>query len=155
MHKKYKIALLILCIAVIGVYFYPQKIKSPTNTCVVDIKVGNTTVHSRIAKTMKEREQGLSGTPPLLKNEGMLFVFDFPDTHGFWMKDMNYPLDIIWFDENNKISFVKKNFTPESFPRVESPTIVGSYVLEVSSGFFDMNNLNLGDLLEIPPSACL
>lgn len=155
MNKKYKITLLILCITILGVYFYPQKTKSPTNTCVVDIKLGNTIVRSKIAKTMAERQQGLSGTSQLSSNEGMLFVFDLLDTHGFWMKDMNYPLDIIWFDENNRISFVKKNFTPESFPAVESPKTVGLYVLEVSSGFFDMNNLNIGDLLEIPPSSCL
>ncbi len=155
MHKKYKITLLLLCIAVLGVYFYPQKTKSPTNTCVVDIKLGNTTVRSKIAKTVNERARGLSGTSPLSNNEGMLFVFDFPDRHGFWMKDMKYSLDIIWFDENNKISFVKKNFTPESFPNVESPKTIGSYVLEVPSGFFDKNNLSVGDLLEIPPSSCL
>ena len=47
-----------------------------------------------LAITPEARAQGLSGRPSLSENEGVLFVFDKPDKYSFWMKNMNFPLDI-------------------------------------------------------------
>jgi uncharacterized protein len=155
MNKKYKIILILICIFLIGIYFYPKKIKSPTSDCFVDIKLGEAEVYSKVSKTEKERKQGLSGTKQLKEGEGMLFIFPEEDKHSFWMKDMNYSIDVIWFDKENKVSFVEKDFNPESFPKVVTPLIPGKYVLEVPSGFFKSNNLKIGDKLEISTRECL
>ncbi len=155
MYKKYRIIFLIPFLIVVGIYFYPKNIKSPNGDCFVDIKLGEVEVYSKVSKTEKERKQGLSGTKQLKEGEGMLFIFPEEDKHSFWMKDMNYSIDVIWFDKENRVSFVEKDFNPESFPKVVTPLVSGKYVLEVPSGFFKSNNLKIGDKLEISTRECL
>ena len=78
----------------------------------------------------------------------MLFVFDHPAQYPFWMKDMNFPIDIIWIDENLKVIFIKKNAVPESYPEVFTSPQNSKYVLEVVAGFSDKYNIKIGDKVE-------
>jgi uncharacterized membrane protein (UPF0127 family) len=64
--------------------------------------VGSTAIKVTISDSDSERIKGLSGSKELEQNQGMFFIFDQEDFHGIWMKDMNYPIDIIWFDKNKK-----------------------------------------------------
>jgi uncharacterized membrane protein (UPF0127 family) len=75
----------------------------------------------------------------------MLFVFDRPDTYSFWMKDMNFPIDIIWLSSDMKVVYTKKNARPELYPEIYIPKEKAKYVLEVVAGFSDKNNLQEGD----------
>jgi uncharacterized membrane protein (UPF0127 family) len=92
-------------------------------------------VTAQIADTEALRTQGLSGTEPLADHTGMLFVFQTPDLYPFWMKDMKYPIDIIWLDQGQRVVSVKEHATPESYPESFKPTSPALYVLEVSDGF--------------------
>jgi len=74
-----------------------------------------------LALTEAQREQGLSGRQSLNENEGMLFVFDSPGNYPFWMKDMNFPIDIIWLSEDGSVIYIKKNALPESYPEAYGP----------------------------------
>src|SRR3989338_5744277 len=65
-----------------------------------------------IVDTFILREKGLSGHKPILDNEGMFFVFDKPDNYGFWMKDMQFPIDIIWLNKDLKIIYIEKSVSP-------------------------------------------
>lgn len=55
-------------------------------------------VTAKVADTPAEQRQGLSDAPVLASDRGMLFVFDAPAPRSFWMKDMRFPIDIIWLD---------------------------------------------------------
>jgi uncharacterized membrane protein (UPF0127 family) len=92
------------------------------------------TVKAFIADTEHTRELGLSGQAQLPKGVGMLFVFDTPGKYGFWMKDMSFPLDLIWIDANKKIVGVTKNVLPTSYPFVFMPPKEISYVMEMDAG---------------------
>ena len=98
-----------------------------------------------MALTDTKREQGLSARVVLAENNGMLFIFDRSGVYPFWMKDMNFPIDIIWLDENLKVVYIKKDARPESYPDVYGSEKKAKYVLEVSSGFSEKNNLKVGD----------
>ncbi len=52
----------------------------------------------RIADTRPEQERGLSGSDPLEQNEGMLFVFADRKERAVWMKEMRFPIDVIWLE---------------------------------------------------------
>jgi uncharacterized membrane protein (UPF0127 family) len=106
------------------------------------ITLNNQRFDLTLAQTPAEQEQGLSGTASLPANTGKLFVFEHPDMYGFWMKDMNYAIDIIWFDENLKIVGIAKNTTPKTYPNVFYPNKNSQYVLEINAG--DAEKLNLG-----------
>jgi len=111
-------------------------------------KIAGQTLKIELALTLKEQEQGLSGRKTLAPDEGMLFVFSKPSVNYFWMKDMNFPIDMIWLDENLKVIYLKKEAQPESYPETFGPGVDNSYVLEVSAGFSEKNNLKEGDSIE-------
>lgn len=112
------------------------------------IKLANVVLNVNVANTEKAREQGLSGRAYLTPDTGMLFIFDVPDKYAFWMKDMNFPIDIIWLDENLKVVDIQKNADPSSYPKTFKPRENVKYVLEVVSGFSEKNNLKIGDVLQ-------
>ncbi len=113
------------------------------------IRFAGQNVRVEIADTPAERELGLSGRERLGEKEGMIFVFDSPGRHAFWMKDMLFPLDIIWLDENLKVIYIKKDARPESYPEIFLPGEDAKYVLEVAVGFAEKYNLKEGDEVEL------
>ncbi|MDQ3075523.1 MAG: DUF192 domain-containing protein [bacterium] len=112
-----------------------------------DATLAGTLLKIEIAKTRAEQARGLSGRSELKENEGMLFVFDRPDKHKFWMKDMNFAIDMIWLDKDKKVVFIKRNTAPESYPELFGPNDDALYVLEVASGWSDRHSLKVGDTL--------
>ncbi len=102
-----------------------------------------------IADTESERAQGLSGRESLEAKEGMLFVFDTALIPQFWMKDMNFALDMIWIDDTLTVVGFSQNVTPESFPKTFFPEVSVKYVLEVNENFVNSNNIKKGDTIQI------
>ena len=50
----------------------------------------------------------LQGKTSLASDEGMLFIYEEPDTVAFWMKDTDIPLDIVFIDEDEEVISVKQ-----------------------------------------------
>ncbi len=98
------------------------------------IKIGSRTFTAEVANTKAKKTLGLSGRKSLPRDHGLLFVFDQPSQPGFWMKDMNFPIDIVWLDENKKIIGIEKNFEPSSYPQVIYPPQKISFALEINAG---------------------
>jgi uncharacterized membrane protein (UPF0127 family) len=101
-----------------------------------------------VAQSPKELSQGLSVVDELKEDQGMLFVFSYLDEHAFWMKDMKFPIDIIWLDSEKKIVSIKENADPKNFPESYQPTSPALYVLEVTDGFTKKHSLKEGYQLE-------
>lgn len=114
------------------------------NNCFVILN--NQKFNVSVAKTDAEKQLGLSGTTSLAQNTGKLFIFDELGNHGFWMKDMNYPIDIVWFDQNWSVVGLAKNATPESYPNVFYPEHPAQYVLEINAGVAEKLNLGFGSV---------
>ncbi|HUO41655.1 MAG TPA: M6 family metalloprotease domain-containing protein [Methylomirabilota bacterium] len=90
--------------------------------------------------------RGLSGRKGLDNDSGMLFVFSHEDYWSFWMADMKFPLDIIWFDSNRQVVWIEPNLQPcTSMNCVElTPEAPAMYVLEVKAGFVADHQIKLG-----------
>ncbi len=101
-----------------------------------------------VSDTAYTKTKGLSGRKSLAPNEGMIFVFEKPEKEGFWMKDMNFPIDIIWIDENLTVNHIEKSLSPSTYPNVFYPETPSLYVLEVSAGQADAIGLKVGDKVE-------
>ncbi|HYG37980.1 MAG TPA: DUF192 domain-containing protein [Cytophagales bacterium] len=99
-----------------------------------------------IADNEKEIMQGLMYRSAMLDSVGMLFIFDEPNLHTFWMKNTKIPLDIIFIDDQQRIVTIKRNTTPYSEKEVPSEKEV-LYVLEVNAGFSDKYGVKVGDLI--------
>jgi len=70
--------------------------------------INNNCFEVEIAKSQEEKKKGLSLREDLPFNSGMLFVYNKENFYSFWMKDMNFPLDIIWINADNKIVHIEK-----------------------------------------------
>lgn len=116
------------------------------------IKIAGQKIKVDLALTPKEQEQGLSGRAGLNENAGMLFVFKNPSRNFFWMKDMNFPIDMVWVSEDLHVIYIEKDAKPESYPEAFGPNKNTKYVLEAVSGFSDKNNLKEEDSVELLPS---
>lgn len=92
----------------------------------------NISIPIEVADTPAEQEQGLSGRMSL--DGGMLFVFQSPDRYGFWMKDMAFPIDIVWMDAERRVIAVDANVSPDSYPKTYYPPSDAMYVLELNAG---------------------
>ncbi len=145
------LALLLILIAFLVLFFQNEQSLPETTQeasyiySASTLKISNKTLQIDLADTPATRERGLSGRVALAPDHGMLFVFEKKDRYGFWMKEMNFSIDIIWIDEAKKVVHIEKNVSPESFPKIFTPTEPAKYVLEVSAGFSDRNGLMVGD----------
>lgn len=125
---------------------------APPESAVVSI--GDATYSVELAISPEERQQGLSGREHLPQDAGMLFVFEEERPLHFWMKEMHFPLDIIWIDAQCRLVEVAASVpTPppnadnDEIPRVHSPS-PARYVLEVNAGEAERNGLRPGDAVE-------
>lgn len=104
------------------------------------------TLALELARTSEERARGLSDHQPLTDTQGMLFIFPDKAERTFWMKDMRFPLDIIWL-EDDRVANISRNLPPEG----ETPQktyrsdAAVNYVLEVPAGWADRHRLEIGD----------
>lgn len=120
----------------------------------VEVSINNISFCAQLADTPVKQQQGLSGRANLGENEGMLFVFSRKTIPRFWMKDMEFPIDIIWIS-NNKIVDIHKNVPiPQkgalntSLPTYQPSTPI-NYVLELNAGTVENLNIKIGDSAKI------
>ena len=111
------------------------------------LTIGTTALLVAYAVSPVEQDQGLSGTPPLAADQGMLFLFPSATKLMFWMKDMNYSLDIIWIGADKRVVDVSKNLAPDTYPKIFSPKLPAQYALEVSSGFAEAHDVVPGTVV--------
>lgn len=109
------------------------------------VQIGGVTITADVADTEEKRVLGLSGRDGLSTNQGMLFVFDSPGIYGFWMRDMNFSIDILWMDKNENIVDLVTNLSSATYPKVFEPKSESLYVLELPAGYIDAHNIKIGE----------
>ena len=115
------------------------------------VKVGEASFEVEVAETPESRAQGLSGREPLADGRGMLFVFKNEGVRTFWMKEMNFPLDMVWIDAACTVVDISRD-VPQPDPNqaladlpTYGPAIPVLYVLEIDAGVSDSMELGAGD----------
>ena len=123
----------------------------PSAATSSQIVLDGVNLYVEIASTPEAQQRGLSGRDSLPPNHGMLFDFNSEGegTYGFWMPDMRFPLDIIWFNAQRHVVYIQQNLppcppAPQACP-VYTPPVNALYVLEVNAGFVQAHNVSLGD----------
>ena len=96
----------------------------------------------RLAVTEEEKETGLQGCESLQENEGMLFLYDEPQTVQYWMSECQIPLDIIFIDENWEVLDIAQG-EPNSEDILECDDV--KYVLELNEN----SGINEGDEVDL------
>jgi len=150
------IAVAAAIIGVVGILSIPsdaklEAVEFPRGT----IKVDDTVLEVQIADTQPRIVRGLMFQEQLPYTEGMIFVFDNTGIHSLWMLNMQFPLDMIWFDTDGNVVHIEQNVPPcksaletVTCTRI-NPSENSLYILEVTSGFVDKFNVTKNSVLEI------
>ena len=110
--------------------------------------LNNHKVELLIAASQKDKEIGLSVYKNLPINQGMLFPFGRPAYYSFWMKNMKFPIDIIYLS-NKKVVTIFENIEAPASKNSSLPIYVpnspADTVLEIDAGLSKKYNLKIGD----------
>ena len=90
--------------------------------------------------------RGLSGRDSIGSNNAMVFDFAKSSNQCFWMKDMKFPIDMVWVDEVGKVTATERNVQPSTYP--ENFCHTGKKVIEFAAGTADRLPLYIGDKTE-------
>jgi uncharacterized membrane protein (UPF0127 family) len=102
-----------------------------------------------VARSPEKKRRGLSDRSTLAANEGMLFLYATSGQYGFWMKDMDFSIDIIWLDKENRVVTIKSRAKPSSYPQTFYPDQSAKKVVETPAGFAENENIKIGQRLQI------
>ncbi len=109
------------------------------------LKLDGHVAHTEIARTWEERTQGLMWRPRMSKDDGMLFVYDSPDSRRFWMGNTLIDLDIAFFREDRSLINVvemRKYLDPAVDTGERAASLEPAmYVLELNYGWFRSKGL--------------
>jgi len=120
------------------------------NNNVINLKINDQILNIEVSDDALSKAKGLSGRENLGENCGMIFLFSEEARHTFWMKDMNFPLDIIYVRENEIVEIFKNvpifdeaEEITEIFPEQKADKVI-----ELKAGFSDLHNLKIKDKIE-------
>jgi hypothetical protein len=110
------------------------------------VEMNGARVHVELALTSDQQQLGLSGRGSLGADQGMLFIFPSAQLRSFWMKQMSFPIDIVWISQRRVIDLTRNAPVPESgkplpLYRPDAPV---DTVLEVPAGFSMTHNIRPG-----------
>ena len=143
-------------IGVVGLMTLPSDIKLesvefPWGTIMVD----DVPLQVQIADSEPRRIRGLMFQEQLPNDQGMIFVFEQPGLYSLWMLNMQFPIDMIWFDQEGKVVHIEKDVPPCKTPleitvcQSVIPDGEAVYILEVTSGFVEQNNITKDSVMRI------
>ena len=143
-------------IGIVGLVTLPsdiklESVKFPMGT----IKVDDVPLQVQIADTEPRRIRGLMFQDQLPYDQGMIFVFEESGLHSLWMLNMQFSLDMIWFDQDGKVVHIETDVPPcktaLEITTCQSiiPDAESVYILEVTSGFVKQNNITKNSILSI------
>jgi len=149
--KKVLLAFAILLLVVGGIYL-TQNYQKAGGTFSFFKKTATVTIDNHsfnvfIAASEQERIDGLSKTKSLALNQGMIFLFDKSDYYSFWMKNMKFPIDII-FINNDQVVTIQSNaqiVKAQENPTIYASTAPANKVLEIQVGLSKKYNFKNGD----------
>ena len=142
--KKLLILGTVLCLLIPAASCKSKKL--PVTDITITRADGTTAiVKAEVAEKEEDRNHGFMERKNIPDGTGMLFVFDRDQILSFWMKNTPHPLSIAYIDSRGKIRNIY-NMTPFSLTPIKSTSSV-RYALEVPQGWFEKENINVGDIV--------
>jgi uncharacterized membrane protein (UPF0127 family) len=114
------------------------------------ITIDGQKIYVNLAENDAQQELGLGNRASLGAHQGMLFLFPNDNVHEFWMKDMSFSIDMIWFSSDGTVIYIQPNVAPSTYPDAFGPNEVSRYVLEVPANFAADHGIKIGDVATLP-----
>jgi|SRR5581483_1453557 len=122
-------------------------------TCQVNYRqdknliVNGSAIQTEVVSSPADLAKGLGGRACIGADEGMLFVFLRPGYYPFWMKDMKFPIDMVWINTNHQAVHIAPDVTPSTYPQSFVNTQLAQYVLELKAGAANKLGITYGSTI--------
>jgi len=115
------------------------------------LKIRDKVFTVEISDTLAKRSLGLGKRQNLPEDHGMFFIFERKGIYPFWMKDMKFPIDIVWINNDRVIGVTERIPQPKGkFPLAYyAPPSLIDRVLELNSGTAKIIGIKEGDTVTI------
>lgn len=145
--KKKLIFLLIFFLVASGaaLFFVEKKHVTYFKKKPSEIKLGKEFFSLEIADNKEKAERGLSGRNDLCEKCAMLFLFNDKTGRTFWMKEMNFDIDIIWISNNKIVQISPRNSHILGEKETRSSDFEVDKVVEINAGLSEKLGLEIGD----------
>lgn len=114
---------------------------------LTDAYGGKHLVDVEVAATEGMRTRGMMWRTELPKGKGMLFVFNYNEVHGFWMRNTLIPLDMVFIAPDATVVGIVENAQPKTLTS-RSVNAPSKYVLELPGGWTRELGLREGSKVE-------
>lgn len=155
---EFTLVFLIIVVLSAGLYFFitTSRLFTPLHPLRTYVTIGDHTFNAELADSLVRQARGLSGRPSLDNNEGMLFLFSSPSIHRFWMRGMQFPLDVLWIHDGVVVDITHSVQPPSVSGTIAtmSPSTPATMVLEINAGIAQQYGIVVGDAItirSIPP----
>jgi len=139
---------LVFLFAAIFLFFW-QRFHWPTAT----VSLKGETLEIMVADSIYRQQKGLGKRESLVPYDGMVFPFGLLDKHGIVMRDMRFPIDIIWLKKGEVVDFAPtvaiEPGRKEGEYSIYRPRIDADMVLEVRAGWSKAHDLKIGDKMTL------
>lgn len=148
-HRAVAAAMLVAVIAGIGWALADHR--SPPSPRLIDLIAPTGRLHVDVADTSTARMEGLANQDALI-TDGLLLEWPFADRHPIWMRQMRFPLDLVWLDDSDRVLAVVADVPPCDQPKCPIYDPAGTdeslAVLELGSGDAVEHRITVGTRLE-------
>jgi hypothetical protein len=145
-----------VAVGALGIAFVPQDIRDrdvsfPKGT----VKIDSDVITVEVAETAAEQQRWMTFRQDRLPlDTAMLIKYDKPDLYEVWMLNIEYNLDLIWFDKDGNAVYMIKDTPPcenvvETVSCTYKTTKQALYVMAATSGFIDEHNISVGSKMTI------
>lgn len=113
------------------------------------VYIGDVPMKVVVFDTPEERALGLMHVESLPEGAGALFVFEEERAVDFWMKNVMFPVDMLFFDKSKRLIYKLEAVQPCLLEKCASTSIKGvRYVLEIPSNNVAYKNVVIGSRLK-------
>lgn len=135
-------------ILIVALYaWYGSAMITESTTKTERIRIGERELVVFVADTLALQAKGLGGRESLARDYGMLFSYGEKAILNFWMKDMQFPIDVLWVADGSVVGVsehIQIADSNGSVTRFNSP-VHADAVIEVQAGWIERNNITIGD----------
>ncbi|MGY0198730.1 DUF192 domain-containing protein [Leptothrix sp. BB-3] len=117
----------------------------------IELSLGMHRIEAEVAGNAAQRQIGLMNRPTMPPNHGMLFVFEGPDMHCFWMRNTLLPLSIAFLAADGRIVNIE-DMAPQT-DTSHCPREPVRFALEMNQGWFAKRGFKAGDKVGGAPFA--
>lgn len=142
-------AIMSIAFVLAALFLVYKQLSWPKTTVMLDGHV----LHLVVADTIAHQVRGLGNRDSIEPHDGMIFPYGRAKRHAMVMRDMRFPIDIIWI-ANGKVVDIAPNVPlepgrKESELTIYLPRDLATGVVELPAGWVEEKGLNIGDSFEV------